>query len=175
VTGYVAAWEEWEKSREGTDYTDQELLQMAKIRTDRLCKKDCPFPAPMAAAAFYGIAGEIIRVIEPVADPCPESVLNQFLVSFGNMLGRAPFLKQAGIHHLNEFAVLVGETSLSRKGTAWAAVRNLLEAVDDDWAQGARMRIAGRGYKAGRFTYVGNAALPPDTSPGPARLRSKIG
>jgi hypothetical protein len=24
-----------------------------------------------------------------------------------------------------------------------------------------RIRIAGRGYKAGRFTYVGNAALPP--------------
>ena len=40
----------------------------------------------------------------------------------------------------------------------------------DDWAQGARMRIVGRGYKAGRFTYVGNAALSPppdtDTSPG---------
>jgi hypothetical protein len=48
------------------------------------------------------------------------------------MLGRAPFLKQAGIHHLNKFAVLVGETSLSRKGTAWTAVRNLLEAVDDE-------------------------------------------
>src|SRR3984957_18064486 len=32
---------------------------------------------------------------------------------------------------------------------------------DDDWAQVARMRIVGRGYKAGRFTYVGNAALPP--------------
>jgi hypothetical protein len=27
--------------------------------------------------------------------------------------------------------------------------------------QDARMWIAGRGYKAGRFTYVGNAALPP--------------
>jgi hypothetical protein len=42
----------------------------------------------------------------------------------------------------------------------------------DDWAQGARMPIAGRGYKAGRLTYIGNAALSPpsdtdtDTSPG---------
>jgi hypothetical protein len=46
---------------------------------------------------------------------------------------------------LNEFAVLVGETSLSRKGTAWAAVRNLLEAVDDDWS---RTRVRG-GFPSG--------------------------
>jgi hypothetical protein len=34
-----------------------------------------------------------------------------------------------------------------------------------DWAQGTRMWIAGIGYKAGRFTNVGNVALspPPDT------------
>jgi hypothetical protein len=42
----------------------------------------------------------------------------------------------------------------------------------------ARNAVAGRGYKAGRFTYVGNAAQPntgtdTDTSPAPARLRSK--
>jgi hypothetical protein len=57
-----------------------------------------------------------------------------------------------------------------------SATDQKIDDEDDDdhhWAQGARMRIAGRGYKAGRFTYLGNAALPPppdtDTSPGPAR------
>jgi hypothetical protein len=30
-----------------------------------------------------------------------------------------------------------------------------------------RMRIPGRGYKRERFTYVGNAALPPDTGVNP--------
>ena len=40
---------------------------------------------------------------------------------------------------------------------------------EDDWAQGARMRIAGRGYKAGRFTYVG-LPPPPDSAPGPRSL-----
>jgi hypothetical protein len=33
---------------------------------------------------------------------------------------------------------------------------------DEDYcAQAARMQIAERGYKARRFTYVGNTALPP--------------
>jgi hypothetical protein len=138
-------WDHWEKACDGTDYTDQELVDLAKIRTARLSKKDCPFPAPMDQAAFHGIAGEIIRIIEPVSEPCPESILIQFLVSFGNIIGRAASLKQAGIHHLNEFTVLVGETSLSRKGTAWASVRNLLEAVDDIWA---RTRVRG-GFPSG--------------------------
>jgi hypothetical protein len=43
---------------------------------------------------------------------------------------------------------------------AWQHQQDLAPRYDrkiddkDDWAQGARMRIVGRGYKAGRFTYV---------------------
>jgi hypothetical protein len=52
-------------------------------------------------------------------------------------------------------------------GSANCMANQERERRRDDWAQAARMRIAGRGYKAGRFTYVCNAALPPppDTDP----------
>ena len=36
---------------------------------------------------------------------------------------------------MNLFAVLVGETSKARKGTAWAHVRRLFKRADEQWAQ----------------------------------------
>jgi hypothetical protein len=140
----AASWTEWEKTR-GPHYSDEELGNMAKVRFDQLTRKACPFPASMDQAAYYGITGEIVRLIEPVSEPCPESILIQFLIGFGNLLGSAPYFKQATIHHLNEFAALVGETSFSRKGTSWAAVRNLFSAIDPSWVM---TRIRG-GFPSG--------------------------
>src|SRR6516164_217023 len=40
---------------------------------------------------------------------------------------------QGGTHHLNEFAVLIGETARGRKGTSWRAIENLIKAVDPYW------------------------------------------
>ena len=36
---------------------------------------------------------------------------------------------------MNLFAVLVGETATSRKGTSWAQVIRIMRAVDPNWAQ----------------------------------------
>src|SRR5437660_378269 len=46
---------------------------------------------PMASAALTGLAGEIVRTIEPHTEADPVAILLQFLVAFGNVVGRNPF------------------------------------------------------------------------------------
>jgi hypothetical protein len=129
----AASWEEWEKAQIEADYTDQELAELEQIQREKYCIKDRPFPVAMTEDAFYGISGDIVKIIEPVSEASRESILSQFLVAFGNCVGRGPCRKQAGIHYLNEFTVLIGPTARGRKGTAWNAIQNLLAAVQEQW------------------------------------------
>jgi hypothetical protein len=92
----------------------------------------------MDDAAFYGLAGEIVAVLAQDAEPCRESLLAQFLVAIGNVIGRSAHCRQGGTHHLNEFAVLIGETARGRKGTSWGAIENLIKTVDQNWATRVR-------------------------------------
>jgi hypothetical protein len=48
-------------------------------------------PAPPKDAAYYGIAGELVRLIDPHTESDPVSVLVHFLVMTGNMIGRGPY------------------------------------------------------------------------------------
>lgn len=96
------------------------------------------WPPPLGQAAFYGLAGDLVRAIEPHTESDPVGILLQLLVSIGNVFGRTPgkgphFRVEADIHHLNLFALLVGRTAKSRKGTSWGRVRRILAAVEPDW------------------------------------------
>src|SRR5260221_8061880 len=93
------------------------------------------FPEPMGDEAFPGIVGEIIAILEPESEACRESLLAQFLVGFGNMLGRGPTRYQGSEHHLNEFVAIVGETAKARKGTSWTAARQLLMDLNPGWSK----------------------------------------
>jgi Protein of unknown function (DUF3987) len=125
-----ASWEEYEKSQE---LSEEKLLRLTVERADYYSEKTQPFPEPMGEEAYYGIAGEVVGIIKPNTEACPEGILTQFLLGMMNIIGRKPYCRQAGIHHLNEFVVLVGETSIGAKGTSWDAANALLEAVDSDW------------------------------------------
>ncbi len=95
-----------------------------------------PWPAPLAPAAFHGLAGEFVRLVEPHTEADPAAVLVQFLVAFGSCVGRGPhFLVEADEHHLNTFVAIVGATSKGRKGTSWGQVRRLFFPVDKVWTQ----------------------------------------
>jgi hypothetical protein len=115
------------------EVTDEELAELDKAALERYRLKDRPFPVPMGQDAFYGVCGDIVRIIEPVSEASREAILAQLLVALGNVIGRGPHCKQASFHYLNEFAVMVGETAIARKGTAWAAINNLLHSVNEDW------------------------------------------
>lgn len=93
------------------------------------------WPDPPEAAAYHGLAGEFVHLIEGETEADPVGLLAQLLVGFGSVVGRAPYFSVgADRHHTNEFLVLVGESSRARKGTSWGIARRLLKSIDPDWA-----------------------------------------
>ncbi|MCP5118691.1 MAG: DUF3987 domain-containing protein [bacterium] len=100
--------------------------------------RDCgpQWPAPLAPEAYHGVAGDLVRLIEPETEADPAALLIHLLVGVGNLIGRGPhFRAEADRHYSLLYAVIVGQTAKGRKGTAEGRVRLLLEGVDDEWAR----------------------------------------
>lgn len=94
------------------------------------------FPAPPLTAAYYGLAGDFVRAIEPHTEADPVAILVSLFVGFGNLIGRNRYwIVEVTRHYPNLFMVLVGDTSTGRKGTAWDHARRLLAEVDPVWAR----------------------------------------
>jgi hypothetical protein len=97
-----------------------------------------PEPPPwpeLRKEALHGLAGDIVKTIGPETESDPVAILIQTLVYFGNAIGRGPyFLVESSRHYTNMFAIIAGESSKSRKGTAADRVREVLEVADPDWA-----------------------------------------
>jgi 5S rRNA maturation endonuclease (ribonuclease M5) len=90
----------------------------------------------IAPEAFYGLAGEIAKTIEPYSEADPVALLANTLIGFGNVIGHKPHFKvEYSKHHTNLFAVLVGETAGGRKGTSWSTPKYMLGKVEEEWAQ----------------------------------------
>jgi len=108
------------------------------------------WPEPLAAEAFYGLAGEFVRMVEPHSEADPAALLVQFLVAFGHLVGRAaggPFHPVEGDrHYAHLFALIVGATSSSRKGTSWGRVRRIFELVPE-WVPPVSGLSTGEGLK----------------------------
>jgi hypothetical protein len=91
------------------------------------------YPAPLDEVAYYGLAGEIVRRIEPHTEADPVVLLVQLFVAFGNIIKREVHAIADGAwHYLNLFCVLVGETSKGRKGTALQHMLRLFTHPDED-------------------------------------------
>jgi hypothetical protein len=88
----------------------------------------------MHEAAYYGLAGAVLRSIEPHSEADPVAILLQFLTAFGNAVGISPYYQVEGDRHRAKlFIVTSGATSKGRKGTALGRVRQLMEIADPDW------------------------------------------
>jgi hypothetical protein len=93
-----------------------------------------PWPDPLCAEAFHGLAGKVIELIAPHSEADPAALLIQFLVAFGNAIGRGPFFEVEGDRHAtNLFALMVGETAKARKGTSWSRIRRLFTLAEEAW------------------------------------------
>jgi hypothetical protein len=105
---------------------------IARVRRSDL---GAAWPTMMAVAAHHGLAGDVVRTLEPHTEADPHALLIQLLAVFGSVAGRGPhFTVEADRHGTNLFAVLVGETSKGRKGTSWGLVHRLFQSIDTDWA-----------------------------------------
>lgn len=84
---------------------------------------------------FHGLAGEVVRVIEPHTEADSMALLLNTLIAFGNIIGRTAFFEADGAkHYTNLFGVLVGSTSAG-KGSSWSQIRNLFELVNNEWSR----------------------------------------
>jgi hypothetical protein len=108
---------------------------------------DNEVPVPvLAEEAFYGIAGQIVRKIEPESEAHPAALLVQLLVGMGSIMGRDPFfLTEADKQRTNLFAVIVGESSTGGKGTSWGHIKCILEHVDPIWFDTRMLKGMGSG------------------------------
>lgn len=92
------------------------------------------WPDPPSPAAFYGLAGDVARAIEPHTEADPVALLIQTLSIFGNVIGRsAHFVAEASCHYPNLFIVLVGRTAKGRKGSSLEQTLRLMCSLDERW------------------------------------------
>lgn len=97
------------------------------------------WPAPLGRQAYSGLLGDIVQTIAPETESDPVGLLLQMLVMLGNIIGRsAHFVVEACSHYLNEFVLLVGNTSKARKGTSFEYGERLFQVLDPHW-----MRVSG--------------------------------
>lgn len=87
-------------------------------------------------AAFHGLAGRIVREVQEHTEADPMALLIDLLVSFGAATGLGPFMRTDGsLQRARLYAVVVGTSSRSRKGTSRAVVRRILEAADEGFVE----------------------------------------
>ena len=68
--------------------------------------------------ALHGLAGKIVKAIDPYTESDPVAVLTNTLTAFGNVIGPIPYCRVENTrHHLNLFIVQTGDTAKGRKGT----------------------------------------------------------
>lgn len=93
------------------------------------------WPEPLDKAAFHGLAGEFVRIVEPQTEADPAALLVQCLVAFGSIVGRNAYVPvESDRHYANEFMCLVGESARARKGTSFGRVKHLFKSIDESFA-----------------------------------------
>lgn len=110
------------ESQPATDSGSSELREKRKKGWPHGLKED----------ALIGVAGDVVRAIEPITEADQAAILFQFLAAFGNMCNRRAHAFAGHVEHPPQiWPVTIGETSRARKGTSWAALRQILGSVDD--------------------------------------------
>jgi hypothetical protein len=104
------------------------------------------WPKPLHADAFHGVAGELVRIIEPHSEADVAALLVQTLIGWGSLAGRGPYyLAEADRHHTNESGVIVGATAKGRKGTSWGRIWTVLNTIDQHWSEERQLAGLGSG------------------------------
>jgi hypothetical protein len=84
--------------------------------------------------ALYGVAGDIVRKLEPYTEADPAALYFQLLTCIGSMIGSCAHFEVEGDRHAaNLFLVVVGKSAKARKGTSWGRIFSLLAKVDSRW------------------------------------------
>lgn len=135
LTALMAQTGEVEDNKERLEISYEKSTKEKLSSGHKTTQKNFMLWPQLASTACHGLAGEIVRAIEPHTEADPAALLSQLLVSFGNVVGStAHFTVEADKHTLKLFMVLVGLTSKGRKGTSWGYVKELFAQADEAWA-----------------------------------------
>lgn len=86
--------------------------------------------------ALYGLAGEVVKTIDPFTEADPVAVLLNILSALGNCINASAHARvQHDNHPARLFVVQVGDTSKGRKGTGWSTPRYIFSLCDPDWSK----------------------------------------
>ncbi len=127
-------------------------------RLNRFSRAPAGWPAPVSTAAFHGLAGDFVKIVEPHSEADPVALLLQFLVMAGNVIGRCAHMRVENTrHHTNLYVAVVGQTSKSRKGTSFEQAFRPFALADPQWA--AERRKSGLSSGEGLIDQVRDAVL----------------
>lgn len=123
-------------------WTEKELRHKIKAARERIDVGDSNPSTPsvdhwptLDADAFYGVAGELVRAIEPHSESDPAALLVTLLTAFGVAVGRSAYYPVEGTrHYANVFSCIVGASSRARKGTSLGWVTSVLDSADDTFS-----------------------------------------
>jgi Protein of unknown function (DUF3987) len=117
-------WSPVDKNREASSVTLEEARPNAQRQWPELDD-----------AALHGLAGDVVRLLNPHTEADPVGVLVQFLTAFGNIIGSNPYYQvESDRHRANLFSVHVGASAKGRKGTAGGRVRAITRCADEMWS-----------------------------------------
>src|SRR4051794_11656428 len=84
--------------------------------------------------ALHGLAGDIVRLLEPHTEADPAAMLVHILSEFSCVIGAGPRVRLDGASNpLIMNVVLVGQTSKARKGTANQRIKRAFKQAIYGW------------------------------------------
>ena len=124
LVGVLSSWWGWDREQQNHSAA---------------CGTPVPDNAPwpeLSDAAYCGLAGDIVRFIEPQTEADPVALLFNALNAFGNAVGMGTYFRiGADVHYPKLFGALVGETAKGRKGMSWGPIKMLMEQADSTWTE----------------------------------------
>lgn len=93
-------------------------------------------PAPkLGEPAYRGLLGVIVRALAPYTEASLVAILLQLLIAVGSAVGRTAHVRVGEtFHYANEFLLIVGRSSKSRKGDSKGAALRVPSGADPVWA-----------------------------------------
>jgi hypothetical protein len=140
------AWDAEGADSSSTTRETSEISEKSPPFVAYLARRTSFTPPTLDPRALHGPAGEYALAAQKHTEASPVAILATTLVAFGNVVNRTPRVEVGGtIHHTSEFVLLVGPTSVGRKGEAMGIGKRPITLIDSGWATDAISRGFGSG------------------------------
>lgn len=105
---------------------DRNFTNLETVEAEEEVLDAIPWPEPIGDEGFHGLAGKVVGAIMSYSEADPAAALINFLVGFGNLIGRTAYFMADREHYTNLFAMIVGDTSMGKKGQVGATLKRFL-------------------------------------------------